>query len=137
VRWSHRTKDFDDLEVGSAVQNQTGNNPTKWDKTGIVLENKPNSNIRVDGSRHVTMRNRMFVRQLEPMLRNDTRPEPVRRRAVQQPPVRPELAEKNLPSQPPVQEDHAAVRGGVPDVRFEEVQDTEDVHHQVDAWQDD
>jgi hypothetical protein len=36
-RWSHRTKDLDDLEVGTAVaiQNQTGPNPTKWDKTGI------------------------------------------------------------------------------------------------------
>ena len=30
----------------------------------------------------------------------------------------------------------AVVHGGVPDVRFEEVQDTEDVHHQVDIWQD-
>ena len=46
-RWSHRTKDLDDLEVGTAVaiKNQTGPNPTKWDKTGIVLENKPNSKV--------------------------------------------------------------------------------------------
>jgi hypothetical protein len=36
-----------------------------------------------------------------------------------------------------VDEAPAAVHGGVPDVRFEEVHDTEDVHHQVDAWQDD
>ena len=30
-RWSHRTKDLDELEVGTAVaiQNQTGPNPTK------------------------------------------------------------------------------------------------------------
>jgi hypothetical protein len=44
-RWSHRTKDLEDLKVGTevAIQNQTGPNPTKWDKTGIVLENKPNS----------------------------------------------------------------------------------------------
>ena len=88
------------------------------------------------------MRNRRFVRQLELMLRNDTRPETVRRRAVRQPPVRPELAEKNLPSRPPIREDHvdeapAAVHGGVPDVRFQEVQDTREVLHQVDAWQDD
>jgi hypothetical protein len=95
-KWSHRTKDLDDLEVGTAIAK----------------------------------------------LRNKTRPELVRRRAVRQPPVRPELAEKNFQSQPPVQEDHvdeapAAVRGRVPDVRFEEVHNTEDVHHQVDAWQDD
>ena len=53
-RWSHRTKALDDLEVGTAVaiQNQTGTSPTKWDKTGIILENKPNSKvmIKVDGS---------------------------------------------------------------------------------------
>ena len=65
-RWSYRTKDLQELEVGTAVtiQNQTGNNPTKWDKTGIILENKPNSKvmIKVDGSRRVTMRNRRFVR---------------------------------------------------------------------------
>jgi hypothetical protein len=104
-KWSQRTKDLDELEVGTAVaiQNQTGNNPTKWDKTGIILENKPNSKVmnRVDGIRRVTMRNRRFVRQLEPVLRNNTRPEPVRRRAVRQPPVRPEFAGKNLPGRPP------------------------------------
>ena len=76
-RWTHRTKASDDLEVRTAVaiQNQTGSNPTKWDKTGIVIENKPNSKvmIRVDGSRRVTMRNRRFVRPMEPLLRNDTR----------------------------------------------------------------
>jgi hypothetical protein len=76
-RWTHRTKASDDLEVRTAVaiQNQTGSNPTKWDKTGIVIENKPNSKvmIRVDGSRRVTMRNRRFVRPMEPLLWNDTR----------------------------------------------------------------
>ena len=85
--WNQRTRDLDELEVGTAVaiQNQTGNNPTKWDKTGIILENKPNSKvmIRVDGSRRVTMRNRRFVRRLDPALRNVTRPE----LAVPQPPV--------------------------------------------------
>jgi hypothetical protein len=57
-RWSHRTKALDDLEVGTAIaiQNQTDSHPTKWDKTDIVIENKPNSKmmIRVDGSRHDT-----------------------------------------------------------------------------------
>jgi hypothetical protein len=88
-RWSHRTKDLDDLEVGTAVaiQNQTGPNPTKWDKTGIVLENKPNSKvmIKVDGSRRVTMRNWRFMRPMEPTLRTTTRPAPARRRPATQP----------------------------------------------------
>ena len=35
-RWSHRTKDLDELEVGTAVaiQNQTGPNPTKVGQDG-------------------------------------------------------------------------------------------------------
>jgi hypothetical protein len=144
-RWSHRTKALDDLEVGTAfaIQNQTGNNPTKWDKAVIIIENKPNRKvmIRVDRSRCVTIRNRRFVRPMEPMLKNDTRPEPVRRRTAQQPPIRQELPRKNLPSRSLVQVEHvdkapADVRGGEPDVRFKKVQDTEDVHRQVDAWQD-
>jgi hypothetical protein len=124
-RWSHRTKTLDDLEDGTvvAIQNQTGSNLTKWDKTGIVIENKPNSKvmIRVDGSRRVTMRNRRFVRPMEPMLRNSRRPEPARRRTALPPPIRQELQRKNPPSRPPVQVEHvdeapAEVRGGVPDV---------------------
>jgi hypothetical protein len=107
MRSSHRTKDFEDLEVGSAVaiQNQTGNNPTKWDKTGIVLENKPDNKvmIKVDGSRRVTMRNRRFVRPMEPRLKNDTRPLPARRRPAQQPPIRQELPRDNPPSRSPIQ----------------------------------
>ena len=52
------------------------------------------------------------------------------------------MAGKNLPSRPPVRGDHvdeapAVVRGGVPDVRVEEVQDNQEVRHQVDAWQED
>ena len=35
-RWSHSKKDLDDLQVGAPVSNH----PNKWDKTGIVLENK-------------------------------------------------------------------------------------------------
>jgi hypothetical protein len=108
--WSHRTKALDDLEVGTAVaiQNQTGNNQTKWDKTGIVLENKPNSEvmIKVDESRRVTMRNRRFVRPMEPMLRTVTRPEPARRRTAQQPPIRQELPRKIPPIRSPVQVEH-------------------------------
>ena len=70
------------------------------------------------------------MRQLEPMLRNDTRPEPVRRRPVKQQPVQPKLTGKNLPSLLPAQDDHAdegpaVVHGGVPDVQADE--DTPDL----------
>ena len=55
--------------------------------------------------------------------------------------IQPELAGQNLPSRPPVRGDHvdkalAVVRGGVHDVRVEEVQDNQEVPHQVDAWQE-
>jgi hypothetical protein len=77
-KWRERTRDLEDLEIGTAVaiQNQTGNNPNKWDKSGIILENKPHSQvlIRVDGSRRVTMRNRRFIRRLDPTLRKTNNP---------------------------------------------------------------
>jgi hypothetical protein len=52
------------------------------------------------------------------------------------------LPRKTPPSSPPVQEEHvgetpAEVCEGGRDVRFEEVHDTEDVHHEVDVRQDD
>jgi hypothetical protein len=143
-RWSHRTKDLDNLEVGTAVsiQNQTGPNPTKWDKTDVVLENKPNSKvmIKVDISRRVTMTNRRFVRPMETALRTTTRPAPARRRPATPPTTRQELPRKTqLSSQlvdDNVDETPAEEREGYPDVRFEEVHDTEDVHHEVDVRQD-
>jgi hypothetical protein len=68
-----------------------GNNPNKWDKTGIVMESKPHSQllIRVDGSRRVTMRNRRFVSHLDPTLRKTENPRTVLR----------ENAEKSTPAQ--------------------------------------
>lgn len=58
------------MEVGSSVsiQHQTSRSPTKWDKTGIVIENKPFSQVlvRIDESRRVTTRNRRFVRVILP-----------------------------------------------------------------------
>ena len=79
-KWSKKTRDYDIIEVDTPVilQNQTGNNPTKWDKTGVVLENKPHSKvvIRVDGSRRVTTRNRKFVRKLIPDKRTVATPTP-------------------------------------------------------------
>jgi hypothetical protein len=119
-------------------------NPPKWDKTGIVIENKPNSKvmIMVDESRRVTMRKRKFVRPTEPTLRNATRSEPGRRRTAQRPPIRQELQKKNPPSRPPVQTEHVdeaptEEHGGEPDVRFEEVRETDKIHHHVDVRQDD
>ena len=50
------------------VQNQYGNNPKQWGKTGIVVEVGPHHSytVRIDGSRTATKRNRKFLRKYSP-----------------------------------------------------------------------
>ena len=50
------------------VQNQTGPNPNRWDRTGIVLEVHPHDQytVKVDGSGRLTTRNRKFLRYFQP-----------------------------------------------------------------------
>ena len=63
----HRRRSFDPLSPGDVVsiQNQRGNHPLRWDATGKIIERLPYRQYRVlvDGSRRVTTRNRMFLRQ--------------------------------------------------------------------------
>ena len=58
------------LSVGDSVriQNQTGSHPTKWDKTGVVMQIGENDKyvVRVDGSRRLTLRNRRYLRKMIP-----------------------------------------------------------------------
>ena len=72
-RLERNTRQLKEIPVGTAVsiQNQTGRHPTKWNKTGMVIENQPFNKVlvRVDGSRRVTTRNRRFVRVILPPLR--------------------------------------------------------------------
>ena len=69
-KWKEHTKALPPLRVGDHVriQNQTGPHPTKWDKTGIVIEVLQNHQYRtkVDGSGRITCRNRKFLRQYKP-----------------------------------------------------------------------
>ena len=46
------------------VQNQAGPHPTRWDRTGVVVEAKPHDQyaVKVHGSGRVTLRNRRFLR---------------------------------------------------------------------------
>ena len=78
VRWTAKTKDLDEIEVGThvAIQNQTGRNPNKWDNTGVVLGSKPNSQVlvRTDGSRRFTMRIRKLVKPLNSSLKKPGSP---------------------------------------------------------------
>jgi len=69
-RLTQYTKKLPPLKVGDhiRIQNQTGHEPRKWDKTGVVVEVKQFDQyvIRVDGSGRVTLRNRKFLRRFTP-----------------------------------------------------------------------
>ena len=51
------------------VQNQTGQHPRKWDKTGRIVEVRQFDQyvVKVDGSGRVTLRNRKFLRRYNPV----------------------------------------------------------------------
>ena len=57
------------------LQNQTGVKPTRWDRSGVVVEVKPHDQhmVKVDGSSRVTLRNRQFLRKITPIPLADTR----------------------------------------------------------------
>ena len=71
-RLSEHTRHLPPLVVGDCVriQNQTGPHPTKWDKTGIIVEVRQFDQyvVRVDGSGRVTLRNRKFLRKYLPVV---------------------------------------------------------------------
>ena len=58
------------LQTGDNVyiQDQTGNTPRKWNKSGANLEFLPHDSylVKVDGSGHVTKHNRKFLRKFTP-----------------------------------------------------------------------
>ena len=67
---NRHSRNLTELSVGDRcfVQNQTGNNPNKWDRTGTVMEVNPHDQytVRIDGSGRLTTRNRRFLRQFQP-----------------------------------------------------------------------
>ena len=91
-RWTEHMKSIPPLIVGDYVriQNQTGNYPRKWDKTGKVVEVRQHDQyaIRVDGSGRITLRNRKFLRKFTPAM---TRADPDNREAFPPLPVANEL----------------------------------------------
>ena len=50
------------------VQNQTGNYPKRWDRTGVIVEVNPHDQytVKIDGSGRLTVRNRRFLRRFQP-----------------------------------------------------------------------
>ena len=67
---NEHAKQLPPLHVGEKcfLQNQTGNHPTKWDRTGTIVEKAQHNQymIKVDGSGRLTKRNRRFIRAFKP-----------------------------------------------------------------------
>ena len=65
-----RTKNLVPLEVGDhvSIQNHTGPRPTHWDKSGTLVEKHGHRqySVRLEGSQRVTLRNRKFLRKVDP-----------------------------------------------------------------------
>ena len=68
---NEHTNELPGLSVGDHVliQNQLGNNPSRWEKRGVIIEVLPyrQYKVRVDGSRKVTLRNSKFLRHYKPL----------------------------------------------------------------------
>ena len=67
---SEHSKDLPPLHGGNKVfvQNQNGNHPTKWDRTGEIVECRPHNQylVKIDASGRLTLRNRQFLRKFTP-----------------------------------------------------------------------
>ena len=65
VSLAEHSRQLQALQVGDDVfvQNQTGSSPTKWDRTGTVMEVKPNEQylLKILGTERVTLRNKRFL----------------------------------------------------------------------------
>jgi hypothetical protein len=62
---ARNTRHLQNLPIGTpvAIHKQSGRYPTKWDKTGVIMEVRPHKQIvaKVDGRRRLTIRNRRFA----------------------------------------------------------------------------
>ena len=69
-KWEQHTKPLPPLQIHDHVyiQNLTGNHPLRWERTGVVIECKPNQQylIKTDGSGRATLRNRKHLRKFTP-----------------------------------------------------------------------
>ena len=92
-RLNRSSRQLQPLIVGDHVliQNQHGNHPTKWDRSGVVVEAKDHDQyvVKVDGSRRVTLRNRRFLRKFTPITSTIAGPASPLRVTVPPPPRQP------------------------------------------------
>ena len=63
---NEHSRNLPPLETGDRcfIQNQSGNAPKKWDRTGTIINNLPHDQhvVKVDGSGRLTTRNRRYLR---------------------------------------------------------------------------
>lgn len=108
---SNKVKEHAPLVVGNnvTIQNQAGNQPTKWNKCGTVVEVLPYRPYRVltDGSRRIMLRNRQFLRKFTPMYATTTTQldcipdQPEKQQPAQVPAKQPAQPPVMQPAQPP------------------------------------
>ena len=74
--YNRHTKSLPELTVSDhvAVQNQRGHHPNRWEKTGKIVEKLPfrQYRVRMDGSGRITLRNRRFLRPIQPICSDTT-----------------------------------------------------------------
>ena len=101
-RYNSNTRALPSLKVGDSVlvQNQCGNHPLRWDKTGRIVEIRDHSQyvVRMDGSGRCSLRNRRFLRLCLPFCTDSQLP-----RATTNEPqtnIQPTSTEPTLPQKP-------------------------------------
>ena len=72
-KWDQKTSTLTPLKIGDHVyiQNLSGNNPLRWERTGIIMDVKDHHqySVKVDGSGRTTLRNRKHLRKFVPFVR--------------------------------------------------------------------
>ena len=67
---AEHTKTLEPLKLGSvvSVQNQCGNKPKRWDRSGTIIEVKEHQQylVKMDGSGRPSLRNRRYLRPITP-----------------------------------------------------------------------
>ena len=76
--YNEHTTELPDLHENDyvAIQNGNGSHPKRWDRTGRVMEALPfrQYRVKVDGSNRLTLRNRKFLRKIDPVSAHSSSP---------------------------------------------------------------
>ena len=96
---NQHSRHLEPMSVGDKcfVQNQSGNYPKRWDRSGTIVEVGPNDqySIKIDGSGRITIRNRRFLRKFTPAS-TDVRPDPTRARSYLDPDTSTDINQDNI-----------------------------------------